>query len=274
VTRRRSANAQLAGRVFATLALTLLAALLVLPLAGLVTRVPPGEVLARLGQPAVRQALGLSLRTTACATVVVVLLGLPAAYVLATRRFPGKRLCEVLIELPIVLPPTVAGLALLLAFGRSGLAGGALRLVGISLPFTTLAVIVAQVFVGTPFFVSTAVVGFRAVEPRFLDAAATLGATPGYAIRRVLLPLAAPSLLAGAALAWARGLGEFGATIMFAGNLPGRTQTMPLAVYSTLETDLTGAIALALVLLVLSIGVLLAVRGGPWRLRASAPGGA
>jgi molybdate transport system permease protein len=204
--------------------------------------------------------LSLSLRTTIVATVLVILLGLPVAWVLAYRSFPGKRITEVLIELPIVLPPTVAGLALLLAFGRRGVVGPVLNAFGISLPFTTAAVVIAQTFVAMPFFVSTATAGLKSVDRRYFDAAFTLGATPSHAFRRIALPLAFPSLLAGAALAWARALGEFGATIMFAGNLPGRTQTMPLAVYSALETDLSAAIALAILLLALSTGVMVAVR--------------
>jgi molybdate transport system permease protein len=259
------------GRVGVAVAVTGLGGLLGLPLVSLFTRVPLARLIEHLGQPVVVESLVLSLWTTLCATAVVVMLGLPVAYLLATRSFVGKRALEVLVEVPIVLPPTVAGLALLLAFGRMGLAGGALSALGITLPFTALAVIVAQVFVGTPFFVSTAVAGFRAVEPRFLDAAATLGAHPGYVFRRVALPLALPSLMSGTALAWARALGEFGATIMFAGNFPGRTQTMPLAVYSALETDLTAAITLSVLLLLLSAGILLAVRAAPWRVGRDAP---
>jgi molybdate transport system permease protein len=151
-----------------------------------------------------------------------------------------------------------------------GLAGGLLQAFGLSLPFTALAVMIAQVFVGTPFFVSAAVAGLRGVDRRFIDAAKTLGADPGYAFFTVSLPLAFPSLVAGAALAWARALGEFGATIMFAGNFPGRTQTMPLAVYSALDTDLPSAIVLAVLLLALSAGVLLTVRAGRWSLGLNA----
>ena len=258
------------ARLTVTVAVTVLALLLGLPLVSLFTRVPLTDLLQRLGDPAVRSALWLSLWTTVCATALVVLLGLPMAYLLATKSFSGKKVVETLVELPIVLPPTVAGLALLLAFGRMGLAGGVLRAAGIMLPFTSLAVIVAQVFVGIPFFVSAAVGGLRGVDPRFSDAAHTLGADPGYAFMRVALPLALPSLLSGAALAWARGLGEFGATIMFAGNFPGRTQTMPLAVYSALESDLPAAITLAVLLLALSAGVLLTVRASRWSLEPHA----
>jgi molybdate transport system permease protein len=260
--RVRRVTAQLAVVV----AVTILTLLLGLPLVSLFTRVPAAALVQRLSDPVVRSALWLSLWTTACAAVVVLLLGLPMAYVLATKSFIAKRVVETLIELPIVLPPTVAGLALLLAFGRMGLAGGVLRAAGITLPFTALAVIVAQVFVGIPFFVSAAVGGLRGVDARFHDAAQTLGADPGYTFVRVALPLALPSLFSGLALAWARGLGEFGATIMFAGNFPGRTQTMPLAVYSALESDLPAAITLAVLLLALSAGVLLTARTSRWSL--------
>ena len=246
--------------------------LLGLPLLSLFVRVPLSQVWRRLGDRMVLDALGLSLRTTFVATVLVILIGVPTAWLFAYRSFPGKRIAEALLELPIVLPPTVAGLALLLAFGRMGLAGGVLHAMGRSRPFTSLAVIVAQTFVAMPFFLTTAVAGLRAVDQRYRDAAATLGATPAYAFARVLLPLALPALAAGLALAWERALGEFGAPIKIAGNLPGRTQTMPLAVYAALETDLTSAIALAIVLLALAAGVLLAVRLSVrfprWRLAA------
>ena len=210
------------------------------------------------------EALKLSLLTSLIATIAVVVLGLPVAFLLATREFPGKRLVEVLVELPIVLPPTVAGVGLLLAFGRAGLAGKVLGAFGLSIPFTTLAVVIAQLFVATPFFISAVVAGLREVEPRYRDVAVTLRATPLYVFRRVLLPIALPSVLAGAAMSWARALGEFGATITFAGNLMGRTQTMPLAVYSALQTDLNSAVALAVVLVVFSFAILIGLRFAPW----------
>ncbi|HTT66867.1 MAG TPA: ABC transporter permease [Gemmatimonadales bacterium] len=241
-------------------AVGVLLAFLGLPLVSLLVRVPPAELWARLATRASLTALRLSLETSVCATLAVAGLGLPAAYVLATKRFRGKRVLEVLVELPMVLPPTVAGVGLLLAFGRAGLAGRALGAVGLSIPFTTLAVVLAQVFVACPFFISAATAGLREVESRYADAAATLRATPGYAFRRVLMPLALPSLVAGGAMSWARALGEFGATIMFAGNLPGRTQTLPLAVYIGLQTDLQSAVALSVILLVLSFTVLLGLR--------------
>ena len=238
----------------------LLLLLLALPLVAMVVRVPSSSVLAGLTDPAVLQALRLSLLTSLAATACVVALGLPAAYLLATRDFRGKRVIESLVDLPLVLPPTVAGLALLLAFGRAGLAGKALNLVGLQLPFTTLAVIIAQSFMALPLFVGTARAGFSTIEPRYLDAADTLRASEGYRFWRVMLPLAMPSLVAGAAMTWARALGEFGATITFAGNLPGVTQTMPLAVYTALQTNLDAAIALSLVLMITSLAILVLLR--------------
>ena len=243
-----------------TVSIVLLLLLLALPLIAMVVRVPSSSVLAGLADPAVLQALKLSLLTSLAATGCVVFLGLPAAYLLATREFRGKRVVESLVDLPLVLPPTVAGLALLLAFGRAGLAGKALNLVGLQLPFTTLAVIVAQSFMALPLFVGSARAGFSTIERRYLDAADTLRASEGYRFWKVMLPLAMPSLVAGAAMTWARALGEFGATITFAGNLPGVTQTMPLAVYTALQTNLDSAIALSLVLMVTSLIILVLFR--------------
>jgi molybdate transport system permease protein len=251
-------------RIASSLAVAILLALLALPLVSLLLRVPPIQLWAYVQQPVVVEALKLSLLTSVGATFAVVALGLPVAYLLATLDFRGKRLVEVLVELPIVLPPTVAGVGLLLAFGRAGLAGRVLSAFGLSLPFTTLAVVVAQLFVATPFFISAVVAGLREVEPRYRDVAVTLRASPLYVFRRVLLPMALPSVLAGAAMSWARALGEFGATITFAGNLMGRTQTMPLAVYSALQTDLNSAVALAVVLIVFSFAILICLRFAPW----------
>lgn len=242
--------------------------LLGLPLAALLLRLPPAALLAALANPAVLEALRLSLLTAVAATAVIVALGLPVAHVLATRDFPGKRLVEVLIDLPIVLPPTVAGTALLLAFGRAGLVGPWLAEIGIALPFTTAAVVLAQVFVAAPFFVNAARAGFEAVEPRFLEAAATLRASPARAFLTVVLPLSLPALLAGTAMSAARALGEFGATIVFAGNFPGVTQTMPLAVYVALQGDVEAAVALSVILLLVSIVLLAALRLAPARARA------
>ncbi len=255
----------------------LLLGLLTLPVVALVLRVPPGALVGRLQDPALLEALRLSMVTSVVATAVVMVLGLPVAYLLATRSFPGKRLLEAVLELPMVLPPTVAGVGLLLAFGREGLAGGALGALGLSIPFTTLAVIMAQAFVAAPFFIAATRAGLGEVDRRYLDAAATLRSSPARTLFRVMLPLAFPSLLAGAAMTWARALGEFGATITFAGNMPGVTQTMPLAVYLALQTDLDAAVAMSVLMLALSLGVLLGIRLAtpgllPFGFRARAPG--
>lgn len=236
---------------------------LLLPFLSLILRVSPGVLLGRLSEPLVLDALRLSLITSLCTTVLIVAFGTPLAWLLATRRFPGKRLIEGLIDLPMVLPPTVAGLALLLAFGRMGLAGQALGFAGITLPFTTLGVVVAQVFMSAPFFIAPVRAGFSSVDRRLLDVASTLGANETHAFRRVALPLARPALIAGAAMACARALGEFGATITFAGNLPAITQTMPLGVYMALQSDLDAAIVLSVLLLLMSFGLLLVLRAGP-----------
>jgi molybdate transport system permease protein len=260
-------SSQLQGRGSESVALGLhivasaaLVSVLGLPVVALILRVPPNQLLERFQDDALLEALRLSLVTSVVATLVVVFLGLPVAYLLATRTFPGKRLIEAMLELPMVLPPTVAGVGLLLAFGRQGLAGGALAALGLSIPFTTLAVVVAQVFVAAPFFVAATRAGLTEVDQRYLDAAATLRSSPSRTLVRVMLPLAFPSLLAGAAMTWARALGEFGATITFAGNMPGVTQTMPLAVYLALQTDLDAAVAMSVLMLALSLGVLLGIR--------------
>ena len=215
-----------------------------------------------------RQALGLSMATTAMTMVIVVALGTPLAYLLARRRFPGAAAIEALVDLPIVLPPAVAGIALLVAFGRNGLVGRWLAEGGVTVGFTTIAVVMAQVFVSAPFYVIAARGGFARVDRDVEAAAADLGATPGQVFRTVTLPLIAPSLIAGAVLAWARALGEFGATIMFAGNFPGVTQTMPLAIYGRFGAgDLSTALLLSVILLIASLIVLLGVRVTGGRVR-------
>ncbi|MEO8199722.1 MAG: ABC transporter permease [Gemmatimonadota bacterium] len=241
----------------ATIVLVLL---LLLPLVGILLRVDPAQVFQRLGEKPVLDALWLSVKTSTIVTVVVVCLGLPAAYLLATREFAGKRCLETLVDLPMILPPTVSGFALLMAFGRAGIAGKTLSLFGLSLPFTTLGVVVAQVFMAVPFFIGPARAGFASVEQRYLDAAATLRASPSHIFWRVMIPLSRGSLLAGAAMAWARALGEFGATITFAGNLPGRTQTMPLAVYLAMQDDLDRAATLSILLVTMAVILLLGLR--------------
>jgi molybdate transport system permease protein len=234
---------------------------LAIPLFGLLGQVSWGHLLGELGDPQVRVALRLSLECSLGAVAISLLIGVPLAYLLARVDFPGHSVVRALTTLPMVLPPVVGGVALLLAFGRRGLAGQWLdRAFGITLPFTTAGAILAEAFVAMPFLIITTEAGLRAMDRRFEDAAATLGAGRWTTFRRVTLPLIGPSLGAGAALCWARALGEFGATITFAGNLPGTTQTMPLAVYLALENDLQAAVALSLVLLVVSLALLIAMR--------------
>lgn len=204
------------------------------------------------------QALIVSVVTTAASTVLSVLFGLPVAYILARKRFPGRQFLEVLVTMPTILPSVVAGVALLLTFGRSGFLGHYLMAFGISLPFTTVAVIIAQTFISSPFFVNTAKAGIEQLDMRYERAAYTLGASPFYTFRKVVLPMILPALLTGTSLAWARSLGEFGATITFAGNFVGSTQTLPIAVYIASEDNLNTAIALSVVLIALSFGILLA----------------
>jgi molybdate transport system permease protein len=253
----------------ATVGLSLLSALclvfLALPVVALLARGLGSGALLDAPAGALIDALALSLVTTSIATLVVVLLGSPLAWVLGRRTFRGKALAETLVDLPIVLPPSVAGLALLLALGRRGLLGPTLELAGLSIPFTTLAVVVAQVFVAAPFYIRAARAGIQGVERELEEAAAVDGATGWQAVRRVTLPLAAPALGAGVILAWARSLGEFGATIMFAGNVAGRTQTLPLLVYAEFQASLDASVAAAMILVIAAIAVLLAVRLTHWR---------
>ena len=208
-----------------------------------------------------REALVLSLVCASTATVFCIVVGVPLAWLLARVPFRGRRLVRAMVTVPLVLPPVVGGVALLLAFGRRGIVGRHLEeWFGISLPFTTPGVIVAEAFVALPFLVIAVEGALRAGDRRYEDAAASLGASRWTTFRRVTLPLALPGVAAGAVLCWARALGEFGATLTFAGNFPGRTQTMPLAVYLALETDPQAAIVLSLVLLVVSVAVLVALR--------------
>jgi molybdate transport system permease protein len=208
---------------------------------------------------AVRQALRVSLQTTLLSAAAIVVFGTPVAALLV-RPFPGKAAVETLVTLPVVLPPVVAGLALLLAFGRAGLLGHSLALAGLALPFTAAAVVCAQTFVAAPFYILAAKAAFERVDADTLGAAATLGASPAYAFVRVVLQPSAPALVSGAALAFARALGEFGATITFAGNLPGVTQTMPIAVYTLAQANMDASLTVAVLLLALSYGALLLMR--------------
>nr|WP_083976691.1 ABC transporter permease [Herbidospora sakaeratensis] len=236
-------------------------AFLVLPLAGLLVRAPWSTLPRRLSEPQVLEALRLSLVTASLATVICLVLGVPLAWLLARTDFPGRRLLRALVTVPLVLPPVVGGVALLLVLGRRGLVGQWLESAfGFSLPFTTAGVVVAEAFVAMPFLVIAVEGALRAADVRYEEAAATLGASRFTVFRRVTLPLVAPGVLAGGVLCWARALGEFGATITFAGNFPGRTQTMPLAVYLALETEPEAAIVLSLVLLAVSVLILVALR--------------
>ncbi|MET9396845.1 ABC transporter permease [Kitasatospora sp. NPDC002965] len=236
-------------------------AFLVLPLVGLLVRAPWSSLSDQLTSPQVWEALRLSLVCATAATGVSLVLGVPLAWLLARTELPGRRLIRALVTLPLVLPPVVGGVALLLVLGRRGIVGSWLdSAFGITLPFTTTGVVIAEAFVAMPFLVISVEGALRAADPRYEEAAATLGASRLTTFRRVTLPLIAPGIGAGAVLAWARALGEFGATITFAGNFPGRTQTMPLAVYLAMESDPEAAIALSLVLLVVSVAVLAGLR--------------
>ncbi|MDQ2957689.1 MAG: ABC transporter permease [Actinomycetota bacterium] len=236
-------------------------AFLLLPLAALLIRAPWSSLIRLLSESGSLTALRLSIECASAATVASLLFGVPLAWVLARVRFPGIGLLRALITLPLVLPPVVGGLVLLLALGRSGILGRYLvSWFGYSLPFSTAGVVVAETFVAMPFLVVTVEGAIRSADRELEEAAATLGASRTMVFSRITLPLIAPSLLAGSVLCWARALGEFGATITFAGNYPGTTQTMPLAVYNALETDPEPAIALSLVLLLVAVVVLAALR--------------
>ncbi len=237
------------------------AALLVVPLVALVVDTPWSDLGAQLADPAVRDALWLSGLTSALTVALCVLLGTPLAWLLARVDFPGRRLLRGLVAVPLVLPPVVAGVALVAALGRNGLLGGPLHdVTGWTIPYTTTAVVLAHTFVSLPFFVLSVEGALRTAGERFDVVAATLGADRWTTFRRVTLPLALPGVLAGCVLAWARSLGEFGATITFAGNFPGTTQTMPSLIYTTLQADPAAARTLSMLLLVVSIGVLVGLR--------------
>jgi molybdate transport system permease protein len=238
----------------AALAATLV--FLVLPVLAIFLQVPPSELISSLRDPAAVDALRLSLETTLTALAVIVVVGTPAAWLLATRRFRGRELAVTLVELPLVLPPAVAGIGLLAAMGPSGL----LAPLGIRVALSTAAVVIALTFVSAPFFLRQAQAAFSAVDPTWLDASRTLGAGEARTLARVAVPAALPGLTAGLALAWGRALGEFGATLMFAGSFRGITQTVPLAIYERFATDFTGALALSAVLVCASAALLLGVK--------------
>jgi molybdate transport system permease protein len=233
---------------------------LALPMVALLLRASPDRVWTALATPEARQAIALSLRTSLMAMTLTVVLGTPVALLLAHTRSRWKGILDALIDLPVVLPPAVAGLSLLIAFGRRGLLGGALQAMGVEVVFTQAAVVMAQTFVASPLYVRAAAIGFAGVEPELGQAAAMDGASRWQVFRHVILPLSWSALVSGAAMTWARALGEFGATIVFAGNFPGRTQTMPLAIYLGFELNLDLALALSVVLLATSALALVLVK--------------
>jgi len=236
-------------------------AFLFVPIAALLLRASPEQLIANLSKPQVLQAITLSLVTTFTATGITILFGTPVAYLLARRRFRLRRAIDALVDLPTVLPPSVAGVALLMAFGRRGLLGGLFASLGIDIAFTQTAVVLAQVFIAAPFYIRAASVGFAGVSIEQEQAAAIDGANGWQVFRFVTVPLAWSALLGGSLMSWARALGEFGATIIFAGNFPGRTQTMPLAIYIGFELDLDVALTLSVILVGCSFVVLTIVKG-------------
>jgi molybdate transport system permease protein len=247
--------------VAAALVAALGAALFILPLVGLLWKAPWGDLVGALLEPEALMAMRLSLVCSVAATAISIVLGLPLAWIQARTVFPGRSLLRALTLLPVVLPPVVGGVALLSVFGRRGLLGQFLDPLGIRLPFTTAGAVLAETFVAMPFFVLSMEGVLSTLDRRLEDAARTLGANRWTVFRRITVPLVRPSVAAGAALAWARALGEFGATITFAGNFPGRTQTIPLAVYIELENRPEAGLALSLVLLAVSLTILVVMRG-------------
>jgi molybdate transport system permease protein len=238
-----------------------------LPLCALLLALTPEDLFQHLASPLALRALWLTIRTTLAATLLAVVLGTPLAYLLARGSFRGRDALDTLVDLPITIPPVVAGVALLLAFGRRGLLGRQFDLWGYQVAFTSVAVVLAQLFIASPFFVKAARAGFEAVDQRLEAAARTLGATRWRVFWTITVPLARPALVSGVVLAWARALSEFGATMMFAGNFPGRTQTLTLAVMTAMESDLDTAVAVSALSLALALSALLAAKwvAGRWR---------
>lgn len=234
---------------------------LALPVVAIFLRVPPTNLLVNLSNPQVIQAISLSFITTLVTLSITIIFGTPVAYLLARRDFPFRRAIDTLLDLPTVLPPSVAGIALLMAFGRRGLLGDWFEVLGIQIAFSQAAVVLAQTFIAAPFFVKAAILGFASVEPELEQAAALDGASGWQVFRRITLPLSWTALISGSVMTWARALGEFGATIIFAGNYPGRTQTMPLAIYIGFELDLDVALTLSVILVGCSFLVLMVVKG-------------
>jgi molybdate transport system permease protein len=258
----RSPIGALAWPAAAGLLSGLLVMLVALPIAGLLLTSSPRALLRALGDPMVGPAVAVTVSTTTVSLLLIVACGTPLGWWLARSRTRAARVLETLVQLPVVLPPAVAGVALLLAFGRRGLLGGPLAALGIGLPFSRAAVVLAQAFVAAPFYVQAAISAFRRLDPDLVLVARTLGASPPRVFFTVAVPIAWPALGAGAALSWARALGEFGATLLFAGNLTGRTQTMPLAIYTALEFDLRTAQSLSIVMVAVAFAVLVGVRAG------------
>ena len=243
---------------------------LLLPIVAIFARTSPAHLVHQLSNPLVRDAFVVSIKTSVIAQALIILFGTPAAYLLASRRFPGHALAVTLVELPLVLPPAVAGIGLLAAFGRFGLLGSSLHALGVTLPFTQAAVTVAVAYVASPLYVRQAIAAFEATDPNLAAASRTLGAGPVRTFFRVVLPLARGGLIAGLALSFARGLGEFGATIMFAGSLQRVTQTLPLAIYAEFDQNFSATLAMSGVLVLVSALLLLALRIGlTWQRSAS-----
>jgi molybdate transport system permease protein len=235
-------------------------AFLLLPIVAIFVHTAPGSLVDQLSNPVVTDAFRVSVKTSLAAMLLIVLFGTPTAYLLATRRFPGHTVAVTLVELPLVLPPAVAGVGLLVAFGRYSLLGSTLEFFGVSLPFTQAAVTVAVAYVASPLYVRQAIAAFEATDPTLAAASRTLGAGPLRTFFRVVLPLARSGLIAGLALSFARGLGEFGATIMFAGSLQKVTQTLPLAIYAEFDQNFDATLAMGGVLVLISVVLLLALR--------------
>lgn len=235
-------------------------AFLAFPIAAIFAHTSPAKLIDQLSNPVVKDAFVVSLKTSVIAQAFILLFGTPTAYLLASRRFPGRSLCVTLVELPLVLPPAVAGIGLLAAFGRFGLLGSSLNAAGITIPFTQTAVTIAVAFVASPLYIRQAIAAFEAIDPDLVAASRTLGAGPTRTFFRVILPLSRGGLAAGEALAFARGLGEFGATIMFAGSLQKVTQTLPLAIYAEFEVNFDVTLAISALLVLISAAVLISLK--------------
>jgi molybdate transport system permease protein len=257
-----------AGRLTMSILIAIMLLYLFLPLLSVFITKSPGMLLEKLNSPITYKALWLSLKTTVVTLFFIIVFGTPLAYWLAKTDFRGKKALEVALQMPIVSPPAVVGVGLLLVFGQKGLLGSTFSVWGVAIPFTAVAVVMAQLFMSAPFFVTTARQAFEAVDDEYVSVSRTLGISRWKTFLRVTLPLALPGLLAGVALSWARALGEFGATMMFAGNLPGTTQTLPLAIFTAMESDADIAVAISALLLTVSFLLLLLIGFVDWRMRA------